>query len=76
MKITVVGLGKIGLPLAVQYAKKGHTVFGADISEHTVELVNSAIEPFPGEHMLQEYVTEVSEAGLLTATTNTSEAVR
>jgi nucleotide sugar dehydrogenase len=75
MKITVVGLGKIGLPLAVQYAKKGHTVFGADINEHTVELVNSAIEPFPGEHLLQEYLTEVSEAGFLTATTNTSEAV-
>jgi len=75
MKITVVGLGKIGLPLAVQYAKKSHTVFGADINEHTVGLVNSAIEPFPGEHLLREYLTEVSKAGLLTATTDTSEAV-
>ena len=31
MNITVVGMGKIGLPLAVQFASKGHTVFGADV---------------------------------------------
>ena len=31
MKITVVGLGKIGLPLAVQFAGRGHHVVGADI---------------------------------------------
>ena len=36
MKICVVALGKIGLPLAVQFAAKGHGVIGADISEPTV----------------------------------------
>ena len=30
MKVSVVGLGKIGLPAAVQYASKGYTVIGAD----------------------------------------------
>jgi nucleotide sugar dehydrogenase len=76
MRITVVGLGKIGLPLAVQYARKGHTVIGADINVATVDLVNAATEPFPGEHLLQEYLTEVVAAGLLTATTDTTAAVR
>jgi len=47
MKICVVALGKIGLPLAVQFAAKGHTVIGADISEPTVRSVNDGLAPFP-----------------------------
>ena len=75
MNITVVGLGKIGLPLAVQFARKGHNVFGADVNEKTVELVNSGIEPFPGEANLQEYLKEVIKNKKLTATTDTTSAV-
>src|SRR6478736_1170659 len=37
VRIAVVALGKIGLPLAVQFATKGHQVVGADISAATVE---------------------------------------
>ena len=75
MRITVVGMGKIGLPLAVQYAKKGHTVFGADINPKTVELINSGTEPFPGEAHLSEYLKDVIDKKLLSATTDTSFAV-
>lgn len=41
MKITVVGLGKIGLPLAVQFASQGHEVLGADVNAATVATINS-----------------------------------
>lgn len=75
MRITVVGLGKIGLPLAVQYATKGYEVTGADISQDVVDLVNAGAEPFPGEHLLQERLTEVVGQGRLTATTDTTDAV-
>ena len=75
MTITVVALGKIGLPLAVQFASKGHQVIGADVNAHTVELVNAATEPFPGEYRLQELLTEVVSAGQLTATVDTAAAV-
>lgn len=75
MRITVVGLGKLGLPLAVQYAKKGHEVIGADINRALVDLVNSGTEPFPGEYLLQEFLTEVVSQGGLTAVTDTSQAV-
>ena len=75
MNITVVGLGKIGLPLAVQFARKGHNVFGSDVNENTVELVNSGIEPFPGEAKLQEYLNEVIKNKKLNATTDTTSAV-
>lgn len=75
MRIAVVGLGKIGLPLAVQYATKGHQVFGADINPLTVDLVNQGVEPFPGEDQLAEKLREVVSSGLLTATTDTAAAV-
>ncbi|HPU13529.1 MAG TPA: nucleotide sugar dehydrogenase [Aeromicrobium sp.] len=75
MNITVVGLGKIGLPLAVQFASKGQRVFGADVSPKVVELVNAGTEPFPGEAHLAEKLAEVVGAGQLTATTDTAAAV-
>lgn len=75
MKICVVALGKIGLPLAVQFASKGHQVIGADVNQATVDAVTAGVEPFPGEAHLQEKLSEVVEAGLLTATTDTAAAV-
>lgn len=75
MKIAVIALGKIGLPLAVQFASKGHDVVGVDVSQHTVDLVNQGIEPFPGEAELQERLSKLVPAGTLRATTDYSDAV-
>jgi nucleotide sugar dehydrogenase len=75
MNVTVVGLGKIGLPLAVQFAKKGANVFGADINQETVDLVNKGIEPFPKEENLQKFLSEVVNSGNLSASTSTVECV-
>ncbi|MCY7413204.1 MAG: nucleotide sugar dehydrogenase [Salinibacterium sp.] len=75
MKIAVIALGKIGLPLAVQFASKGHDVIGVDVSQHTVDLVNQGLEPFPGEAQLQEQLSILVPAGKLRATTDYSEAV-
>ncbi len=75
MNITVVGLGKIGLPLAVQFASKGHHVYGADVNPAVVETVNAGREPFPGEAHLAEKLAELVPAGNLEATTDTADAV-
>jgi nucleotide sugar dehydrogenase len=75
MQICVVALGKIGLPLAVQFASKGHRVVGADVDERVVKLVNEGSEPFPGEADLDLLLKDVVERGLLRATTDTEEAV-
>ncbi|MCC8482017.1 nucleotide sugar dehydrogenase [Streptomyces sp. CS149] len=75
MNICVVALGKIGLPLAVQFAAKGHTVTGADTDERVVTLVNAATEPFPGEEGLGEKLREAVGSGRLSATTDTTAAV-
>lgn len=75
MRICVVALGKIGLPLAVQFASKGHTVVGADIDSRVVESVNAGREPFPGEAHLADLLGEVVADGRLVATTETRDAV-
>ena len=75
MIITVVGMGKIGLPLAAQFASKGHKVLGADVNPSTVELINSGVVPFPGEPSLDERISEAVTKGLLEATLDTSDAV-
>jgi len=75
MKIAVIALGKIGLPLAVQFANKGHQVIGCDVNQKTIDLINAATEPFPGEAHLQDYLSKVVKSGNLVATTNTKDAV-
>ena len=75
MKIAVVALGKIGLPLAVQFANKGHQVIGCDVNQKTVDLINAGTEPFPGEAHLQEHLSKVVKSGNLIATTDTQDAV-
>ncbi len=75
MTVTVIGLGKIGLPLAVQYAMKGEQVFGVDINQKTVDSVNEGLEPFPEEENLKEFLAEVVSSGKLKASTSTRECV-
>jgi len=43
-KIAVIGLGYVGLPLAVAFAKKAE-VIGFDINEKKIELIKSGIDP-------------------------------
>ncbi|MHA7281687.1 nucleotide sugar dehydrogenase [Arthrobacter sp. TMS2-4] len=75
MKIVVIALGKIGLPLAVQFASKGHEVVGVDVNPTIVNAVNEGTEPFPGEAHLQEKLSELVPAGRLRATTDYADAV-
>lgn len=76
MDIAVVALGKIGLPLAVQFALKGARVIGCDVNAATVDAVNAGVEPFPEEFGLKQALHDVVARGRLTATTETQEAVR
>ncbi len=73
--VTVVGLGKIGLPLAVHIAGKGLRVRGVDICPAVTGLVSAGQAPFPGEPGLASRLRDVVRAGLLTAQTDTTAAV-
>ena len=76
MKAAVVGLGKIGLPLAVQIAGRGIPTVGADISPDVVASVGAGVPPFPGEPGLEEGLAAQIANGSLRATTSTAEAVQ
>ena len=75
MRVAVIALGKIGLPLAVQIASKGHDVVGVDVSESVVESVNRGVAHFPGEVGLDEKLAAVVGDGALRAITDTTSAV-
>jgi UDPglucose 6-dehydrogenase len=62
MKVSVVGLGKLGAPLAAVMASRGHHVVGLDISKRYVDDINSGIAPVP-EPQLQELM-DASEGRL------------
>ncbi len=54
MKIAIVGLGYVGLPLSIQFARSCTEVIGIDVDPQKVELLNKG----------QSYIKHVSEAGI------------
>ena len=74
--VAVVGLGKIGLPLAIQYVWHGWRVIGCDINADVVETINAGISHVREEPELAAVVADAVEEGWLSATTDTTEAVR
>jgi UDP-N-acetyl-D-glucosamine dehydrogenase len=76
MRVAVVGLGHIGLPLAVQYARRGHDVIGCDIDARIVDAINRGLSPHDDEPALVEGVPELFAAGRLRATTDDADGVR
>ena len=66
--IGVIGLGYVGLPLAVAFARAGFKVIGFDVSQRVCDLLNrgeSHIQDVPGAA-----VAELVASGLFIATTN------
>ena len=56
MKISVIGLGKAGLPLAAVIADSGIEVIGVDTSEKRVNEINQGINPIQEEQGLGELI--------------------
>ncbi len=75
MNVCVVAQGKIGLPLAVQIAGKGHNVVGVDIDPQAVATINAGEPPFPGEADLDVRLKQVLADGSFRADTDTATAV-
>lgn len=44
-KLSLVGLGYVGMPIAVAFAKKGLSVIGFDLNKEKIELYKSGIDP-------------------------------
>lgn len=73
--VAVVGLGKIGLPLAVQYATCGWHVLGCDVNPRVVETINRGQAHIHEEPGLENRLARLVERGLLSATLDTAAAV-
>jgi UDPglucose 6-dehydrogenase len=60
MRVAVIGLGKLGAPLAAVLASKGNEVLGVDVNARAVELLNEGRAPV-GEPGLQALVSASRE---------------
>src|SRR5436309_686162 len=69
-RVGIVGLGYVGLPLAVEFAKAGFTVTGIDISEEKTRRVNAG-DSYVGD-IPTETLSSLVKAGSLRATTDFS----
>ena len=67
-KIGVIGLGYVGLPLAVELAKKGFTVTGLEVDSKKVENINNKKSYI--EDIQTKDIAELVDAKKLCATTN------
>ena len=64
----VIGLGYVGLPLAVEKAKAGFKTIGFDVQESKVDMVNAG-KNYIGD-VVNEDLEEIVKSGFLTATTD------
>lgn len=70
--IGVVGLGYVGLPLALGFAKRGHRVLGLDIDQSKIDVIKEGKSYI--EHIDSGPVGEAVSAGLFDATVDFSKA--
>jgi UDP-N-acetyl-D-glucosamine dehydrogenase len=69
-KISVVGLGYVGLPLSLQFARSGVSVIGLDLDSSKVDLINEGKSYL--NHFSSESISEQVDAKRLEATTDPS----
>ena len=68
MRVGVVGLGYVGLPLAVEKAKAGFHTIGFDVNSEKVRLVNEG-HNYIGD-VVDSDLKQIVESGMLSATTD------
>jgi nucleotide sugar dehydrogenase len=74
MKVSVVGAGKMGLPIACRFAQRGAQTFACDVNQKLVDTINSGRSPID-EPGVDAIVRDTAADGRLRATTDTGGAV-
>ncbi len=75
IKVAIIGLGQVGLPLALHFAKEGASVIGADIDEKKVNLIKHGICPTNINH-LAEIFNQVHRNNNLQVTSEVTQAIK
>jgi len=72
-KVGVIGMGYVGLPLAVEFARVGYTVVGLDILQDKVDKLNAGVSYIPD--VPTEDLAPLVKSGKLSATTSYDDLV-
>ena len=75
LKVCIVGIGRIGLPTALSFAKSGLKTIGVDINENLIKTINSGNFPLKDEPGYDEIFDEVMKNELFSVTTKIENAV-
>ena len=75
LRVCVIGIGRIGLPTALSFAKSGLDTVGVDINENLVQNINSGNFPLKDEPGYQEIFDNVIKNKKFSATTNIEDTV-
>ena len=75
LRVCVIGIGRIGLPTALSFAKSGLSTIGVDINENLVQNVNSGKFPLKDEPGYEEIFNNVINNKTFSATTKIDDAV-
>ena len=75
LRVCVIGIGRIGLPTALSFAKSGLQTIGVDINEKLVQDINSKKFPLMDEPGYENIFNDVLEKKLFSATTKIADAV-
>ena len=75
LQVCVVGIGRIGLPTALSFAKSGLPTIGVDINENLVRTIDSGTFPLDDEPGYEEIFNDVIKNKVFSATTKIEEAV-
>lgn len=69
IKVCVIGIGRIGLPTAISFAKSGLETIGVDINSNLVNMINSGNFPLKDELGYEEIFDDVISKKLFSTTT-------
>ena len=75
IQVCVVGIGRIGLPSALSFAKSGLTTIGVDINESLVQKINDDNFPLEDEPGYEEIFHDVIKNKTFSATTKIEEGI-
>ena len=75
LNVCVIGIGRIGLPTALSFAKAGLQTIGVDINEKLVDSINIGNFPLKDEPGHEELFNKVRTDGKFSATTKIDDAI-
>jgi nucleotide sugar dehydrogenase len=75
LRVCVIGIGRIGLPTALSFAKAGLQTIGVDINENLIQKINAGIFPLKDEPGYEEIFSDVIKNQKFSATTKIEDVI-